>query len=73
MGTLNHRIVGKCSVCGGIVSVPTLWYGVNRPPLMCESCGAVADDTANMHIVPMRQNNPPDKLNHGRKETDVTP
>ena len=36
-----NRIIGTCSICGGPVCVPTLWYGVNPPSPTCKKCGAV--------------------------------
>ena len=47
-------IVGKCSLCGGVVSTPRVWMGINRPPVRCESCGASADETAGLPVVPMK-------------------
>lgn len=47
------QIVGKCGLCGGVVSVPRLWFGVGRPPATCEQCGAVRDDTAHLPTLPM--------------------
>ena len=38
------RILGTCSICGGRVTVPTLWLGVVPPEPACESCGARARD-----------------------------
>ncbi len=32
--------VGTCSNCGGRVSVPQNWCGVNPPIPTCEGCGA---------------------------------
>lgn len=34
--------VGKCSICGGTVTVPALYFG--KPIPTCRSCGAVEDD-----------------------------
>ena len=34
------RIIGSCSKCGGYVSVPEVWMGVNPPIPTCNSCGA---------------------------------
>jgi hypothetical protein len=50
----DKRIVGKCSICGGIVSVPTVFLSVVPPVPTCESCGASEDQTANLPTVPMR-------------------
>jgi uncharacterized Zn finger protein len=54
MDTHNRRVVGKCSRCGGVVSIPTLIHMVGRVRASCESCGAVADETAGLPTIPMR-------------------
>ena len=38
---MNHP-VGTCSICGGRVTVPSVWHGVIPPIPTCESCGAMA-------------------------------
>ena len=48
------RAIGKCGSCGGIVSVPHIWHGVNRPPATCESCGRTADTAAHLPTLPMK-------------------
>lgn len=53
-GNLNRRPIGKCSQCGGVVSIPTIWWSVSRPVAQCESCGAVLDETWNLPVVPTR-------------------
>jgi len=50
----DKQIVGKCGKCGGIVSVPTVDWSVNRPVPTCESCGAQADETAHLPTIPMK-------------------
>ena len=50
---LSNRPVGKCSRCNGVVSVPSVWMGVQRPPQRCESCGAVADPTEHLPTIKM--------------------
>lgn len=47
----DNIIVGKCSSCGGIVSVPKAWMSVNRPIPSCEKCGKQQDVTVNLPIV----------------------
>ncbi len=37
--------VGKCSICNGVVGYPEVWHGVQLPPLMCQSCGAISKNT----------------------------
>lgn len=46
------RAIGKCSLCGGRVTVPTIWLGVIPPTPTCESCGAVAETPG--PVIPMR-------------------
>lgn len=50
-GNGNRKPIGKCSQCGGIVSVPEAWMSVNRPVPTCEKCGAVADETQNLPTI----------------------
>jgi len=54
MSSYQRRIVGKCSQCGGVVSVPTIYHSVKPPTPSCERCGAVADQTANLPVIPTR-------------------
>lgn len=49
-----YKVVGKCGSCGGRVTIPTIWHGVNPPTAQCESCHAYADDTAHLPVMPMR-------------------
>ena len=37
-------IIGTCSICGGPVSTPDVWYGVNPPVPTCDQCGATKAD-----------------------------
>ena len=41
---INSRIVGTCGLCGGPVTVPMLWHGINMPPKTCRDCGAIAKE-----------------------------
>lgn len=50
---MNDKVVGKCGACGGEVTVPELWWGVNPPKPTCVRCGAVADTTARLPTLPM--------------------
>lgn len=45
--------VGTCSICGGPVSVPSVWYGVTPPVPTCEHCGAVRQDSYGP-VIPMK-------------------
>jgi hypothetical protein len=38
----SKATIGTCGLCGGRVSVPTIWMGIIPPVPMCEECGAVA-------------------------------
>ena len=53
-GNLNRRPVGRCSQCGGVVSVPVIFHSVCRPVPSCESCGAVMDEAHGLPVVPTR-------------------
>lgn len=33
-------IVGTCSLCGGPVAVPNVWYSTLPPRPKCQQCGA---------------------------------
>lgn len=37
---MNKITIGTCSNCGGPVSVPVIWHGVNPPVPECERCKA---------------------------------
>lgn len=52
--TGNYRVVGKCGLCGGRVTVPDFWLSVVPPVPSCERCGAAVDDTAFLPTLPMR-------------------
>ncbi len=51
---MDNLVVGKCGACGGIVTVPTVWMGIYPPSPQCGSCHRVADQTANMPLIPMQ-------------------
>ena len=38
---MMDSILGACSICGGDVVVPGIWYGVMPPTPTCSSCGAM--------------------------------
>lgn len=50
-GNLNRRPIGKCSRCGGVVSIPIVFHSVKRPVPTCENCGAVANEAANLPVI----------------------
>lgn len=35
------RILGECSICGGDVTVPDIFWSVVPPTPTCEKCGAI--------------------------------
>lgn len=37
---LGHAVIGTCSLCGGPVTVPSVWMGLIPPTPTCSSCGA---------------------------------
>lgn len=37
-----ERTIGTCSLCGGEVTLPTVWWGVVPPVPTCSRCGATA-------------------------------
>lgn len=41
MAAMAKRVVGTCSLCGGPVTVPTVWWSVFPPVPHCERCGAM--------------------------------
>ena len=51
-GNLDRRPIGKCSQCGGVGSIPTVFWSVNRPVARCERCGAIADETDRLPVIP---------------------
>jgi hypothetical protein len=52
---MSYQIVGKCSLCGGRVILPTIWWGVVPPRATCEKCGAVEDQDHNLPVIPMKR------------------
>ena len=44
----SNKVVGTCSNCGGLVCVPTVWYGMGEPIPTCADCGAVEDRRATL-------------------------
>jgi hypothetical protein len=52
----NERTVGKCSICGGLVTVPIIFYSTVPPAPTCQQCGASMDINENLPIVPMKRN-----------------
>lgn len=48
----EHKPVGRCSLCGGLVTIPMVWHGVQPPKATCEACGAVEDTSAKLPVIP---------------------
>lgn len=46
------RIHGTCGHCGGAVTTPSLWMGINPPTPTCEVCGRVPVE-AHGPVLPM--------------------
>lgn len=53
---MTFHTVGTCSVCGGAVTVPSVWAGIIPPTPTCSSCGAVAAQHG--PIIPMLRPQP---------------
>lgn len=51
---MNYNVItcGRCSLCGGLVTTPAVWYGVTIPPKTCQSCGAT-EAPANLPVIQM--------------------
>lgn len=50
---MSDRILGTCSICGGPVTVPAYWLGINFPTPSCQRCGAVPT-AAFGPVIPMK-------------------
>lgn len=48
----NVRVIGRCSICGGRVVVPVIFWSVVPPVPQCEKCGAVAA-APRLPVIPM--------------------
>ena len=56
----NESVIGTCGLCGGPVTIPTIWHGVNIPPATCKNCGA----TVKKDYGPILPMNPAPKNNN---------
>lgn len=54
MFTGDYVPVGRCSVCGGVVSLPLNHMSVARIVPTCESCGAKEDMASRLPVIPMK-------------------
>lgn len=52
---MSDQTVGTCSECGGRVTVPTVWYGIDPPTPTCSSCGAMPADPAYGPVISMKK------------------
>lgn len=41
---MSLTVVGKCSLCGGKVTIPNVWMGMTPPEPRCMSCHATPKD-----------------------------
>jgi hypothetical protein len=64
---MSKKIIGKCGLCGGPVSVPVHWMSVKPPVPECESCGAQADTLAHVPTIPMKPRD--GHVDHVQRET----
>lgn len=53
MYSMNTQTVGRCSICGGRVSVPAVWMGIYPPTPTCDKCGATAKPEDGLPVIPM--------------------
>ena len=51
---MSYTIVGKCSLCGGRVTLPNVWFGVYPPEPQCQKCGATHHKEDTMPVLKMR-------------------
>ena len=38
---MNTQVIGKCSRCGDLVTLPYIWSGVTPPRASCSRCHAI--------------------------------
>lgn len=50
---MMSQVVGTCSICGGVVTVPLTWTSIIPDVPTCSGCGAVA--AAHGPVIPMRK------------------
>jgi len=49
---MSQTTIGSCGHCGGAVTIPTLWGGVEPPIPTCKNCGSEA--AVNGPVIPMK-------------------
>lgn len=52
----DHVVHGRCSLCGGIVSTPKIFYSINAPVPTCNTCGATSHPPGyeSLPVLPMK-------------------
>jgi len=50
----NSKIVGSCSICGGLVTIPNYLHSVTKPIPICQNCGATMK-LPEIPMVPMKE------------------
>lgn len=50
---MNNKTIGTCSICGGPVTLPSVWLGIIPPTPTCASCGAIPAEPHGP-LIPMR-------------------
>ncbi len=51
---MNDQTIGTCSLCGGAVTVPGVYWSIVAPTPTCSMCGAVPLE-AHGPVIPMRR------------------
>ncbi len=54
---LGDIVRGSCSRCGGRVTLPRNWMGINPPVATCVACGAAAA-SERLPVIPMQPKAP---------------
>lgn len=49
----GRSVIGSCSICGGPVTVHTIWHCVIPDTPRCEQCGAVKKEEYRGPVIPM--------------------
>lgn len=50
------KVLGTCSLCGGLVTVPEAWWGIYPPTPTCAACGATMKHPHGLVIEMARRN-----------------
>ena len=51
---MSRHVIGKCSICGGLVTLPEYHHSVTPPVPKCKKCGAVADNLPTIPMTPIQ-------------------